>query len=262
MQNYKKDDDNMNSNNKVIPIDSSKYLEIYQFNEFKNSVSKEFERVQYSINELNRLIEEILMQLKSKVSDIDLRNLEEYLMTKLEELKSACNKKFADKNETSKNLKYLDQQIKHIIDVYIKKSEKSDNWLLAKKPLGGNSCASCETYIGELQDNNQFVPWNKYPMRDPNDKLYRIGNGFSKMLQMINVDNGSAGTPNLQPHKLRPLQTTSEFYKAVDPSLDGRKKDINLPRVINNKHKELNMSADDAEINELDDIEDPMQPKM
>ena len=52
--------------------------------------------------------------------------------------------------------------------------EKGDNWLLAKKPLGGNSCASCEAYIGDLHDNTQYVPWNKYPMRDPNDKLHRV----------------------------------------------------------------------------------------
>ena len=33
-----------------------------------------------------------------------------------------------------------------------------------------------------------YVPWNKYPVKDPNDKLYRMGNGFSKILQLIQVD--------------------------------------------------------------------------
>ena len=69
----------------------------------------------------------------------------------------------------------LNYQVKHIIEVYIKKLEKGDNWLLAKKPLGGYSCASCENYIGELHDKSEsFVPWNKYPMRDANDKAYRV----------------------------------------------------------------------------------------
>lgn len=58
--------------------------------------------------------------------------------------------------------------------MYAKKVEKGDNWLLAKKPLNGYSCASCEAYIGDLQDNQQHIPWNKYPMRDPNDKVYRV----------------------------------------------------------------------------------------
>ncbi len=37
-------------------------------------------------------------------------------------------------------------------------------------------------------NSNIYIPWNKYPVKDPNDKLYRMGNGFSKMLQMIQVD--------------------------------------------------------------------------
>ena len=81
-----------------------------------------------------------------------------------------------DWTEVTKNIKYLDTQIKHIIEVYIKKMEKGDNWLIAKKPVNGHTCASCESYIGELPDSNQYVPWNKYPIRDPNDKAYRVIN--------------------------------------------------------------------------------------
>jgi len=47
--------------------------------------------------------------------------------------------------------------------------EKGDNWLLAKKPLGGSTCASCESYLGEIQNTTQYQPWNKYPVRDSND---------------------------------------------------------------------------------------------
>ena len=97
-------------------------------------------------------------------------------------------KKFAERVETIKNLKYLDQQIKHIVQVYIKKLDKNENWLIAKKPINSNICASCESYIGDLKDNSPYVPWNKYPLRDQGDKVYRLGNGFSKMLQMIQVD--------------------------------------------------------------------------
>jgi hypothetical protein len=79
-------------------------------------------------------------------------------------------KKFSDKIETTKNIRYLDAQIKHIMDVYIKKMEKGDNWLLAKKPMNGYTCASCEQYLGDLNDNSQYVPWNKIA----NDKIYRV----------------------------------------------------------------------------------------
>ena len=147
------------------------------------------------------------------------------------------HRKYADKNETSKNIKYLDSQIKHISEVYIKKMEKGDNWLLASKPIGGYKCASCESYIGELNDNNQHLPWNKIPNRDPSERLYRVGNGFSRMLQMLNIDNVNKNEEEMG----------SSLYK----------KEGNLPRVTDkqfhqslyNIHSEsINISADNIKM--------------
>ena len=78
-------------------------------------------------------------------------------------------------------------------------ANEAENWLLAKKPVNGYSCAACESYIGDLRDDtHKFIPWNKMPLRDPGDKLYRMGNGFSKMLQMLNFDNN--GNVSLNPN--------------------------------------------------------------
>ena len=145
-------------------------------------------------------------KVNSEYSDKDIKALEEDLLTKMEDFKVSSCKKFAERVETIKNIKYLDQQIKHIINIYIKKNDKAENWLLAKKPLNANLCASCESYIGDLKDNNMYVPWNKYPMRDPNDKLYKYGSGFSKMLQMIQVDENDKKVSSSIP-----LQTMTEF---------------------------------------------------
>ena len=47
--------------------------------------------------------------------------------------------------------------------------------MLAKKPVGGYTCASCENYLGELSDKaNDFNAWNKYPARDTSDKAYKV----------------------------------------------------------------------------------------
>ena len=90
----------------------------------------------------------------------------------MDEIKVITVKKFADKTEVSKNIRYLDTQIKHIMEMFSKKNDKGDNWLIAKKPINGYTCASCEQYLGDLHDNNQFVPWNKIP--NQNEKLYRV----------------------------------------------------------------------------------------
>jgi len=174
--NLKNNDDTNNSSyaNKVIPMDTSKFLELNIYHEFIKSYNREIDKINRFADELKRYIDDIIAAIKSKACEKDIKNLDEYLNGKIEELKLNSNKKFADKIETGKNIKYLDTQLKHIIDVYIKKMEKGDNWLMAKKPVNGFSCASCESYIGELPDSNQYVPWNKYPIRDPNEKAYRV----------------------------------------------------------------------------------------
>jgi hypothetical protein len=175
MLNMRSADDGNASMQKAIPLDHSKYLETTTFNEFHKSYNRELDSVRRYSDELKRYIDDIITAMKSKAGDKDLKNLEEYLTTKLDEFRLQAGKKFAEKNDTIKNIKYLDSQVKHIIEVYIKKMEKGDNWLIAKKPVNGYTCASCESYIGELHDNNAHVPWNKYPIRDPsNEKAYRV----------------------------------------------------------------------------------------
>lgn len=168
-------------------IDTSKYLEIVAFNKFVEGIKKEREKNEQSITTIHKLLNDMAEVIKTKASAEDMKTFEEIINNKLEELKLFCLKKFPDKIENSKNIKYLDSQIRHIIDVYIKKLDKQDSWLIAKKPLGGYSCASCEAYLGELKKSQDYTPWNKYPNREK-DKNFRLGNGFSKMLNMLNVD--------------------------------------------------------------------------
>lgn len=162
--------------NKANVVDTSKYLELSLFNDFIKLNRKEQDKLIREDDDLRRTLNEISSILKTKGSDEDLKNIETCFNAKLEEMKLFTNKKCADKNETFKNIKYLDTQLKHIIEFYVKKNEKGDNWLLAKKPIGGFSCASCETYIGELPEKKDFLVWNKYPMRESQEKAYRVHN--------------------------------------------------------------------------------------
>ena len=173
---------------KTDAIDMSKYVDYATFTEHVKAFESEKEFIARDFDEMRRLMSDLTEILKTKATDEDLKNLEEVLISKIDELRILCLKRFADKTETSKSIKYLDTQIKHIIEVYIKKQDKGDNWLIAKKPMGGYTCASCEAYIGDLKDREDYLAWNKYPMREPQDKAYRIGNGFSRMLNMLNIE--------------------------------------------------------------------------
>ena len=212
---------NQNTIMKAQNIASDKYLQIQKFEDFKTQIIKEFTSINDNFTHLRRLVDNILDALKNKPSYRDIKALEEELLIKIEEFKVAVTKKFAERIETSKNFKYLDQQIKYILQVYTNKENKTDNWLLAKRSLNSNLCASCEAYIGDLKDNNEYQPWNKYPMRDPNDKVYKLGNGFSKMLQMIPFDENdkkNTGTVTQQSNN-RQLSIGNKFMKM--DKLDG-----------------------------------------
>ena len=170
-------------------VDMSQYVHVDDFNAHKADSDTKFKTINEEVEKLWKSIYELFELLKNKADKDDIDKLREFFLQQINELAKACNTKFADKNEVAKNFRYLEQQIKKLYALLNNKNDMNgDNWLLAKKPLNGFSCASCEAYLGELRDNSQYVPWNKYPLRDPNEKLYRIGSGFSKMLQMLNIE--------------------------------------------------------------------------
>ena len=176
-------------------LDPSRYLDIATFNEFIKAYQKDSEKIEKNSEDIRRTILELMDMLKTKVNREDLKTLEGLINNKLEELKMLCVRKFADRVETNKNFKYVDSQIKHMTSVIMKRNEKNESWLIAKKPLGGNICASCEAYIGDLKGKDDYLVWNKYPNREK-EKNYRIGNGFSHMLNMLNLDMKSQDNYN------------------------------------------------------------------
>ena len=159
-------------------------------------------------------------------------------------------------------MKYLDQQIRNIIQIYIKKIEKGDNWLLSKKPISSNLCASCESYIGDIKDGNNntiHVPWNKYPVKDPNDKLYRMGNGYSKMLQMIQVDeNEKKNIGNNNANFTKTDYDFSDFSTKKMKTISGMNKTTqkSLPKLKRKKMKPKVSTDSDNNINLNDESED------
>ena len=202
-----------------------KFLEIKKFEEFKTQIIKEFSNVNDNFNLLRSLTDKISDTLNTKTSFNDVKALEEDFNAKLEDMKLSFSKKFAERIDTNKNIKFLDQQIKTIIQYYIKKSEKeTNNWLLAKKPLNSNLCASCDSYIGDLKENSNFVPWNKYPNRE-SEKLYRLGNGFSKMLQLVQLDENDkkGGTLNTNEYNTQ--------YTDINRDESNTNNDKGLPRI-------------------------------
>ena len=187
-KNLKKDIETEINEKESLNENLKNLLEKKIFEDFKNQLTKEFSNINVNFIHTRKLLDEIIEAMKEKVSYQDLKIFEKSFEARLENMQLTSYKKFAEKSDTIKNFKYIETQIKSLFEILQKRSGDNDGWLLAKKPLNLNLCASCESYLGDLKDNNPYVPWNKYPLRDSNDKLYRLGNGYSKMLQMLNVE--------------------------------------------------------------------------
>lgn len=172
-----------NSNNtKIIKRDyniefNKRYLDINTFNEYMKLMNKEKERSHKELEDMYNLINVITSDIKSKANEFDMKRIEDYLIGTLEDLKKNIVVKYAEKIDINKKYKIIEQQIKLIIESQVTKSEMGEKWLLAKKPvnIGGHNCASCDSYLGELNQSNEYIFWNKIPVKEPVDALgYRV----------------------------------------------------------------------------------------
>ena len=175
-----------------LDLDIRKYINPEKINKEINDLSKILESHKKEFNDIKLTIEYIRDdELNNKASFKDLKNLENNIFEKIENFKNLISNNFVDKKNLAKNLNYIKYQTKSIIEEN-KKSEKNNNWLLAKKPLNSHLCASCESYIGDLTPNNystyisnSFSP-NRNTSADTRKKFLKISGGFSNILEMIN----------------------------------------------------------------------------
>ena len=174
-----------------IVIDPNKYVKLDAFNEYQTNVHKNLDSNKKEFIEMRVNFDEFkAKESGTKATLKDLKLLEDNILLRMEDLKRIISENFVDKNTLNKNTKIIKMQTKQLIEDN-KKKEKNENWLLAKRSLGGHLCASCEAYLGELSPNtnSKFIHWNKYPAKESPDKLFKIGGGISKILQMVNSRN-------------------------------------------------------------------------
>ena len=172
-------------------IDPNSFIDKEVFNEFINNHDKFYEDYKNESLAFKKDLEELKRkEVGNKATLKDLKSLEDNILKKLDDLKKSITRKFVDKNTMNKNRKILEMQTIQLIQEN-KKDEQKDTWLLSKKPFGGHLCASCESYIGELNPttSERFIPWNKYPPKESKEKTYKIEGGISQVLNRFNNTN-------------------------------------------------------------------------
>ena len=182
--------DNKNRQNLILSK-MQDFVESSVFNEYLADDIRQKDKIKKDIDNYKLFKEELIENLKKLASLQDLKNLENYLEDLFDEFKNKMFKLCPRKSEINKTLKNMELQIKNIYELVLKKDEKNENWLLAKKPIGGFSCASCESYLGDLKENDEKVFWNQLPDYGPSNtelNVNKIGNGFSRILNLVNLN--------------------------------------------------------------------------
>ena len=233
-----------NSLNKLIENINNitdKFVEknIYE-NDIK-SINKKISELQMDINEHNRNFDEIMPKLQNIIQ------IHEFNKLKLivEELKTKGvgegGIKSLDTEEIIKNIKSMEAQVKIFMKKLETENEKekeriqNDNCILASRPVGGFKCASCETYIGDIKDNNIYLPWNKYHGQD---RPYRLGSSFSRILQGLNIEQ------NYNPflHKKNYLKSENDKRNQIQTEALSVKKIRKIPPLNQLTISEANVS--------------------
>ena len=218
-------------------IDVNNFINQNTFNEFKKDMNTKNEKLKDNIDEINRNLSEITSTFERFITTKDFIQFQNNIMSILDEFKLSCIRRYMEKHDIIKSFRILENQIKSITETY-KKMDGSDNWLLAKKPLNNFQCASCEALLKDIEKKDNFVAWNKYPNRE--EKTYRMGHGFSRMLQMVNEEiiknlesKDSKGYVSDEDRK----HTNYNKSKYNDSSTMYENKSIKLPKV---NHKTIN----------------------
>ena len=182
-------------------IDFAKYIDQAKLTETLRPLLKEMEKLYKEIDSVRRDLSVVDEENKRYVKN-QINKLDEEINKKINDLKNLLQKKYLEKIDFNKNIKTLEVQIKSLGDE-IKKD--ADSWLLAKRPLKCFNCASCEANIKNDYNSADYLPWKKYPK---GEKIHRMGQGFSHMLQMM----------------------TSEFVKSIE------RNELNQDLEINTKN--------------------------
>ena len=196
-------------------IDFGKYIDQNKLTETLRPILKELENILREIDSIRRDLSVVDEENKKYVKN-QINKLDEEVNKKINELKNIIQKKYIEKTEFNKIIKTLEVQIKSLGE---DGKKDSDSWLLAKRPLKCFNCASCEANIKNDYNSADYLPWKKYPK---GEKIHRMGQGFSHMLQMM----------------------TSEFVKSIE------RNELNQDLEINTKNNFGNFNSLSTQFNE------------
>lgn len=172
-----------------------------------NKLRKEFEMFRDEAGKKIKGLEEVMPY---KADKKDLEDLENRMMEKLRDMIQQILNQFANREDVMKRFAQLSKKIREIMDLLARQGGdtlNTDDAMFSKKPYGPVSCASCEKNVINMYGQKaDYHVWNKLPFRDPNERIARYGQGFSKILsnmrpsEFVGAGHGHSPERNLRGH--------------------------------------------------------------
>ena len=243
-------------------INMQRYNLVYKkdFDEFKNKCEDEFKKIWNEMDNIKLLVNDT-SKLNNLASVDDLNNLKNVILQKTEELFVNQNKKYLN---FSSSINILQENFKKLLKLLSEKEQFYEKNQNIQPGFGGHSCASCETYIGDIRTEQKYINWNKFPRKEKEngDILKKVQNGYSRLLQMINFD--SNGTPSLNPFSSGINNEANVTSYMEDNSLTIKEKNEIKQSLFNTRllsSKKKNKSKEDNKLTSFINSKKDMQAK-
>ena len=207
------------------------------YEEDMTKILKKMEKILIFQQENLTKIDSIEKKLKFFATDKDIKNIEHYALNMIQEFKIIAIKKFMEKKEAFKSLKLLGLQIKNINEfLNLNNNNISTDRIMI--------CPSCENKIS----NNQNI--SKSTKEKNDSKNYRMGQGFSHMLQLINSDLMKSAEKINDDITIRADENNFNNFNDKDFHNRSCVDNKQLPRL--NSQKSFSLLNGEAKSNELD----------
>ena len=237
---------NINAPKQNTGLETNNFIHQTMLTQLKKEINSKLEKMKADLEHLSNNLETISSSLNLYPTNKDFSKFQNSVITLIEDFKSSLHKKYMERVEIQKALKLLENQIKSLNESS-KKNEGSDTWLLAKKPIGNYMCASCEANLKDLEQKDNYIPWNKYPIRE--EKNYRLGHGYSRILEMVNEEilknyenRDNKGYVSDDDKKSRKSNSKGKNRSKLNDSTGYiEKKSVKLPKV---SKKNLNLTSE------------------
>ena len=242
-------------NNDLINNEGIKlFVKKESYEEDMTKVLKKMEKIFIFQQEYMTKLGSLEKKLKLFATDKDIKNIEHYTLNMIQEFKINTLKKYLEKKEAFKSLKLLGLQIKNINEYLNLNNNISTDRIIMGNSLNNSFCPNCENKITNQKiSKNTSIGYRPNKNMEKNElKNYRMGQGFSHMLQLINSDLMKSAEKINDDITIKVDDNNNNNYILNEKEIHNRSSIENksLPRL--NSQKSFSILNGEAKNNDLD----------